>query len=493
VTCEFGDSPIFACDEVDRCKEGRWQQSVPDLTDPACAAASVSCPGAYSGKPCTVPNAHCDLGPQGRCECDQNAPVSGWPSMWRCTSLPGDARCPASRPRTGTPCDSSGILCSYNACVIRGGNRQKCQPVHDVATGLYPAIWVDRPVQCGCPATMPMENSSCTNAGLSCEYGSSPILGCDTLATCIPRAMDPSGGFGDIDGVWTLQKPDGGLPCLPAPAGDCPSPDTQIQGQSCDSYWARAGSPGPVACDYGDKRCECADGPSVSTITWRCSDPLLAGPGCGARPRVGSPCPQDGLICNYGTCEITGGVTEICEGRWIGINQSCTVLACPDRVPQAGEACSYQQVCEYGSSDVPTCNRVAVCWAVPWLPGWIVSDPDAGGASCRPLSKNGCPPTFESVPRGASCAGGPSLCDYPHGRCRCAATTGTSNPIWSCQDPALGCPRPRERLGSSCTQEGLVCTYGSCESADDSTQICRLGVWAPLGCHADAGSAVGPG
>jgi hypothetical protein len=293
--------------------------------------------------------------------------------------------------------------------------------------------------------------------------------------------------------------PEGGSPCAPAPAAECPAPGQPIQGMPCNSP--------SLDCDYADKRCECASGPTPqSAPTWRCSDPLLAGPGCGPRPRLGAACPQDGLVCNYGACEITGGSTESCLGVWrpTGTEPTgrpkgsyCSLPPCPPSAPMPGSPCWLPSgLCEYGTSNVAVCDTLAFCSSSGGPFGaWQLSDPDAGGASsCQTPPPSGCPASFDIVPRGASCDSAPSFCDYSEGRCRCAAAPGSSGPTWSCQDPRPPCPKPRPRLGSACTQEGLVCGYDSCHNPDGDTQICQAAQWAPLalGCSADAGSALGP-
>jgi hypothetical protein len=252
------------------------------------------------------------------------------------------------------------------------------------------------------------------------------------------------------------------------------------EGMSCDTL--------SLDCDYGDKRCECASGPSrqSATTTWRCTDEQLAGPGCGARPHLGDPCPQDGLSCNYGACKIAGGTVEDCRGVWMQLSYGNACLSCPPGIPEAGSRCAPIGICEYGTSNVYDCDTIALCWLLPALADagvsgpfgppamrWIVSNSDAGGASCQTPPQGACPPSFDAVPRDAGCAGAPSFCDYQQGRCRCAADPGTAGPTWSCQDPAPSCPKPRPRLGSDCSQEGLRCEYAPCKSPDGIAQICQ--------------------
>jgi hypothetical protein len=532
LVCELGQSPVVLCDTLATCKDGAWQLSAPDLTDPACAPASSSCLDALDGsvgEPCTAVDVHCDYAGR-RCECAQNAPVPGWPATWKCQppSLAGafgSEECPTPRPRLGTSCQLAYVSCDYGACQIHGGSQQGCAAV-DLRSGAYgPGRWVDQPVDCACPGTAPPPNTPCTYQSLTCEYGSSNVAECDTVAQCNPPlpSLSMPGATGSI-GTWMVTAPDGGPPCAAEPAGGCPAAGQPIQGMACDSP--------SLDCDYSDKRCECATGPTPGSVsTWRCTDPLLAGPGCGPRPRMGAPCPQDGVLCDYGSCDVAGGVAEVCQGIWMpaSADPPCQIPACPPSPPVPGTPCALGGPCEYGTSNVSVCDTIAVCRFVglqpspdggppvlapppmlpppttdgmapsPFLPPpleigeWTLGNPD-GGDSCQAPDQSGCPPTFDTVPRGAGCVGAPSYCDYPLGRCRCAAAGASPGPIWSCQDPAPLCPKPRPLLGSACAQEGLVCAYGACGSTDGDTEICRSAVWLPivLDCSLDAGSLFGP-
>jgi hypothetical protein len=545
VACEFGSSPVVQCDTVATCRNGQWQISSPDSTDPACAPSADSCPLAVDAasveQPCPSPGIHCDYAGL-RCDCAQNASVAGWPAAWKCMPPPEwvAGQCPYPRPRLGTLCQSPGALsCGYGACRVRGAQPQVCASFTDASTPQDAGRWVEQPSKCSCPATPPPSNTPCENAGLlMCEYGSSPVQACNTTATCIPRPplIFMSAATPVIE--WTTSVADGSFPCTAAPASQCPFPGQRIQGMTCNTP--------SLECDYPDKRCECASGPAPqSGTTWRCTDPLLAGPGCGPRQPLGAPCPQQGLVCNYGVCDVTGGSAQACFDVWrtANVDPPCQAAACPTIPPEAGSLCYPGSHCEYGTSNVSACDTIAVCGPYnvtmplpdggmiigppPFLPPpplgdgmaplgdamagpppmagspagppsialaglWNVSGPDGGG-SCQPTARSGCPASFDRVPRGADCDGGTSFCDYPQGRCRCAMASGSAAPTWSCQDPTPPCPEPRPRLGSACTQEGLVCAYGPCGGADSETQMCRGGWWASLtlDCSQDAASLFG--
>jgi hypothetical protein len=526
LVCEFGGSRVVACDTIASCKGGLWQVSPPDLTDPACAPSSSSCSPDWGAVPvaqsCTPANARCEYS-SGQCECGQNAPVPGWPFVWKCAApvLVGQGSCPTIRPALGTPCRELGSTCDYGVCKLRGGNRQACLGWPGGAAPSNYGRWVDVPVECACPSSPPDSGAPCSNFELSCEYGSAAFAQCDIYAGC--RLSNSTTNATDTApvGVWTLFVPDGGPPCAPAPADACPPPSQPIEGMPCSSP--------SRDCDYADKRCECANGPTPqSETTWRCTDPLLAGPGCGARPRLGTPCPQEGLVCNYGVCEIDGGSFEVCQGVWTGLGTGCLPTPCPPTppVPQSPPVppglppppnppmllmpCDNAGggICEYGTSNVVVCDTLVVC--APTKPSALTPagapslvglggqqqliGPDAGNPSCGTSDASACPASFATVPRGASCDGGPAFCDYAEGRCQCAPSAGSPSPTWSCQDPPTLCPRPRPRLGTACTQEGRVCAYGSCGSADSETQMCRGAVWVALAldCSVDAASLFGP-
>ena len=517
VSCEYGESPVVVCDEVVTCHDWQWRvSSAPNSTDPACAPSATWCPTSLddipAGQVCAQPTIHCDFA-GARCECAQNAPVAGWPGSWKCPTVPTftvgvnlgfnfpNPGCPMDRPRLGSACSSFGLTCDYGACQIRGGNRQECVSVPGGPFGQ--GVWVDQPIHCDCPATLPDAFAPCTRVGLSCEFGSSHIAECDTTATCM--------GAGSTGGWMVNPGADGGPPCAPAPPSQCPAPGEPLEGLPCTMP--------SRDCDYADKRCECVTGPGAEPAsTWRCADPSLAGTGCGPRPRLGTPCPQEGQRCDYGMCSISGGNTEACSGGvWNTAIAQCPLL-CPRSPPAAGSPCGPLGVCEYGGSNVFQCDTIAVCWvnASPFLqlppdggPGpppppppisftqWLVSNRDAapgpGANACGPLDASACPASFDAVNRDAACDGAPAFCDYPEGRCRCATAPDASAGWWSCQDPAPACPRPRPRLGTACAaeQEGLVCAYDPCDGVAGFAERCQQSLWVRLdvACGPDAGSA----
>lgn len=164
---------------------------------------------------------------------------------------------------------------------------------------------------------------------------------------------------------------------------------------------------------------------------------------------------------------------------------------CPAQAPALGSACADEDLqCEYGQSEYPACDTVVQCSSGSWQ-----SYPMGG--VCPAPNPSSCPPTMAAA-NGSSCDPGPygaTSCFYPTGGCYCGSLGGPI-PIepdggyppqtWFCDDPGPGCPLPRPRIGSTCTDEGVSCQYLQCNFA----QSCTGGVWVsqPEGC-AVAGSA----
>jgi hypothetical protein len=150
-----------------------------------------------------------------------------------------------------------------------------------------------------CPPVAPNAKTSCSVAGLQCEYGTDPDLSCDDLATC------SSGSWQSTEGTAAQACP------TPPATGACPA--TYAAAESAGTCSASG-----LACGYTQGRCDCAVAtggpPSVGTkpTRWLCDDPGTSCPM--PRPRVGSACTQSGLTCNYGACSIPDGVGLQCTG-----------------------------------------------------------------------------------------------------------------------------------------------------------------------------------
>jgi hypothetical protein len=154
------------------------------------------------------------------------------------------------------------------------------------------------------------------------------------------------------------------------------------------------------------------------------------------RPKVGSTCPKDGVVCEYG-------------------------------VPQYDIGCA----------------AVLGCTAGRW-----VTDTAFKSFGCQLDGPNPlkCPVNLQAVmgsiagTTGGKCSDDNLRCEYPKGVCICSAPPGgvelgDAGLAWSC-NPGTGCPMPRPRLGASCAGAvgtSKLCTYQSCEFGEE----CADGYW----------------
>ncbi len=157
-----------------------------------------------------------------------------------------------------------------------------------------------------CPAAAPADGAACGGAYLECEFGSSPVLECDTVAIC--------------EGAHWAVTPARTSPadCPPALSLDCPATFVTASTASTGSAPCR---PFGVSCDYPQGRCECGVGmgpvPSdaAASARWSCQEPAAGCPR--PRPRLGAACEEGGQTCDYGSCSVPGGSTVKCaNGAW---------------------------------------------------------------------------------------------------------------------------------------------------------------------------------
>ncbi|HSQ64288.1 MAG TPA: hypothetical protein VLM85_13770 [Polyangiaceae bacterium] len=162
--------------------------------------------------------------------------------------------------------------------------------------------------------------------------------------------------------------------------------------------------------------------------------------------------------------------------------------SCPATVPNADSPCSKEGLsCEYGSDPNLSCNTYAQCS----LGRWQVMTPPPSGCPTPP-NPSSCPSTYASVPVGQLCGNLVGLlCSYPLGFCGCEVpqfgpypADGAAVAQWVCDQPEQGCPQPRPKLGSVCTQPGQMCDYGACSLPTGTSVQCQDGAWqnAPFGC-----------
>jgi len=164
----------------------------------------------------------------------------------------------------------------------------------------------------GCPTAQPSAGSACESPTLSCEYGSDPAISCDTVMTCEGTA-------------WKQTQAPATSGCSKTNSAACPATfaaATGPMGQSCGA---------PVSCYYTEARCSCqqvclgACGAPIDVgpapLTWVCDIPTTTG--CPIpRPRLGTSCTVDPLVCDYGGCE--GNLTMQCQaGTWLAIGSEC--------------------------------------------------------------------------------------------------------------------------------------------------------------------------
>jgi hypothetical protein len=143
-------------------------------------------------------------------------------------------------------------------------------------------------------------------------------------------------------------------------------------------------------------------------------------------------------------------------------------LACPATQPANGGSCMpVDWVCEYGDAPNPYCNFLEKCYGQ--LGGW--------SNQALPLALCGtgvCPPSYAVALGGQPCSVQNLDCAYPEGQCTCGRKDDAGVLVWSCFSPA-GCPEPRPRIGSGCTQDGLLCDYGACAGGVAEKCTAQLG------------------
>jgi hypothetical protein len=147
----------------------------------------------------------------------------------------------------------------------------------------------------------PIGGNPCPEVGLQCEYGTNPNPACNDIETC------ESNG-------WSYPTP--GPAC---PQGTCPALYSEVsQGADC--------SPQGLDCSYAQGQCNCDQEPESANQNpvWLCSTPASGCPN--PRPRIGAPCSQSSLYCDYGAC--TGGIALQCtDGTWQEGATACPAVA----------------------------------------------------------------------------------------------------------------------------------------------------------------------
>jgi hypothetical protein len=191
-----------------------------------------------------------------------------------------------------------GGVVSTNANEQDAGNQDASA---DAKNPLDGQVSPDGAILSGCPVSMPANGDVCINTGLQCEYGTDPRIACNALATCVSAKWNVTPG-GDCSALN-----DGGTNGCPATQKDVPL------GQAC--------SPLGLVCAYGQDLCGCSRVNHQADL-WICDTPDPACPY--PRPKVGTPCSQEGQSCDYGSCTAIGGARLGClKGTWQQANVMC--------------------------------------------------------------------------------------------------------------------------------------------------------------------------
>jgi hypothetical protein len=192
------------------------------------------------------------------------------------------------------------------------------------------------------------------------------------------------------------------------------------------------------------------------------------------------------FACSGSTATVVGGSPDAGPGADGGATDGGPGGACPANVPGASTPCApVGATCEYGGGDHLLCSTIARCQQGRTGQGaWFV---DVPGTDCIPgpaSNPAACPAAFGSLPTGSACpANLPSDCVYAEGMCSCASCEGDGGMQneWACEafPQPQGCPEPRPRIGSACTQEGQSCGYGSIcgETRAIPYLRCQNGTW----------------
>jgi hypothetical protein len=152
---------------------------------------------------------------------------------------------------------------------------------------------------------------------------------------------------------------------------------------------------------------------------------------------------------------------------------------CPSSKPSSGDSCTGVLACEYGDDPHVSCDTLITCTAGAWM---TTQQPAASG--CSTTNPQGCPSTLDALMSSEGCT--PNLsCYYPGARCVCGTLVPGAPVDWLCDtgtnttmDASAGasCPLPRPRIGTACTEAGVTCEYGWCQSEDDAL-ACTNGAW----------------
>jgi hypothetical protein len=166
-----------------------------------------------------------------------------------------------------------------------------------------------------CPQVAPTEGTpNCNKAGAACEYGSSPDMRCNTTLSCVPDE--------DFGSTWTAR------PSILCPTYQCPTGSTgSIEGTACGFPTTDAGGPADadeLVCPMEDGVCACTTGTDAlhaHARRWVCVKPTGNCPM--TRPLAGQRCSGQGS-CDYGSCGFKRGVRMECSSSvWTTGSATC--------------------------------------------------------------------------------------------------------------------------------------------------------------------------
>jgi hypothetical protein len=163
-----------------------------------------------------------------------------------------------------------------------------------------------------CPSEVPKDGDPCSIVNLRCEYGSSLVAECNTIAYCYLKPLR-----------FMVTSPAAACPLSPPTnSAACPATYAQIpQGSACSAT---------VDCVYPEGQCDCGLSQAESD-GWKCQAQPA---GCPALPpRFGSACSPSDLQCNYFSCEPSGAYAFCSDGVWNGGPGGCAIAN-----PQASDA-----------------------------------------------------------------------------------------------------------------------------------------------------------
>jgi MYXO-CTERM domain-containing protein len=214
-----------------------------------------------------------------------------------------------------------------------------------------------------CPATEPAEGDPCTDQG-PCEYGDDPSIDCNRVYWC-----DRSGHF-----QRGAPYSDASCPSMLAPG--CPPDRASVTpGETC-------AGPETFRCPYADGECDCDPNSRDDGASWACfpRQTLIASPqDCPARrPRLGTACPKEQLVCSYGSsfpaCTYQGCDTSSCSVWFFG-NVACGAPPLPLDASSDGASSDAR-----GSDDA---SELRLDGSSGGAPG------PRGGCGCRVVSSGG--------------------------------------------------------------------------------------------------------